>query len=67
VITIVPKLPPADEEYTAAQRRTIDSGIAKGLEDIRNGRVHGPFTTADSAITHLQALARKKAARKSSY
>ena len=37
------------------------------LEDIQNGRVHGPFSTADAAIAHLQSLARsrKKAARKS--
>ena len=35
VITILPKLPTADDDYTPAQRRVIDRGIAKGLEDIR--------------------------------
>ena len=69
VITIRPKVPQAArDEYTPEQRRLIDRGIAKGLEDIRNGRTHGPFTTPDVAIAHLQTLARsrKKAARKSS-
>jgi hypothetical protein len=68
VITIRPKLPQATvDEYTPGQRRVIDRGIAKGLEDIRNGRTHGPFTTADAAIAHLQSLARsrEKATRKS--
>jgi bifunctional DNA-binding transcriptional regulator/antitoxin component of YhaV-PrlF toxin-antitoxin module len=69
VITICPKVPQATgDDYTPEQRRVVDRGIAKGLEDIRNGRTHGPFTTADAAIAHLQSLARsrKKAARKSS-
>ena len=68
VITILPKLPPADYEYTAAQRQVSDRGIAEGLEDIRKDRAHGPFKTADAAIAHLQSLSqsRKKAARKSS-
>jgi len=69
VITIVPKLPPAADEYTAAQRQVIDRGIAKGLEEIRKGRFHGPFKTAGAAIAHLQSLSRsrkKAAVRKSS-
>jgi bifunctional DNA-binding transcriptional regulator/antitoxin component of YhaV-PrlF toxin-antitoxin module len=60
VIRILPKLPAADDEYTPAQRRVIDRGIAKGLEDIRKGRVHGPFETADEAIAHLRAHARSR-------
>jgi AbrB family looped-hinge helix DNA binding protein len=69
VITIRPKVPPTANEYTAAQRQVIDRGIAKGLEEIRKGRFHGPFETADAAITYLQSLARsrkKAAVRKSS-
>ena len=31
VISIRPKLPAADEEYTAEQRRGIDAQLAKGL------------------------------------
>ena len=48
LITIQTK--PIDvDNYTAAQRRAIDREIAKGLEDVRRGRVHGPFTAADAA------------------
>ena len=60
VITILPKAPAADQEYTAAQRRVIDHGIAKGLEDIRQGRTHGPFATADEAIAYLKTYARQR-------
>jgi bifunctional DNA-binding transcriptional regulator/antitoxin component of YhaV-PrlF toxin-antitoxin module len=60
VITILPKAPAADEEYTPAQRRAIDRGIARGLEDIRQGRTHGPFATADEAIAYLKSYARQR-------
>ena len=69
VITILPKLPASDDEYTPAQRRVIDRGIAKGLEDIKKGRIHGPFATADDAVADLQAHVRRRkkiALRKSS-
>jgi len=33
VITIVPKLPSADDEYTPQQRRIIDAQLAEGLAD----------------------------------
>jgi hypothetical protein len=59
VITILPK-PTADDAYTPAQRRVIDHGIAKGLEDIKKGRIHGPFETADEAIAHLRAHSRSR-------
>jgi bifunctional DNA-binding transcriptional regulator/antitoxin component of YhaV-PrlF toxin-antitoxin module len=60
VIMILPKIPAADGEYTPAQRRAIDRGIAKGLEDIRQGRTHGPFATADEAIAYLKAYTRQR-------
>ena len=40
VITILPKLPPADDKYTPEQRRLIDAQLAEGLADIKSGRVH---------------------------
>ena len=58
VITILPK--PTADAYTPAQGRVIDRGIAKGLEDIRRGRLHGPFETADEAIAHLRAHSRSR-------
>jgi bifunctional DNA-binding transcriptional regulator/antitoxin component of YhaV-PrlF toxin-antitoxin module len=69
VITILPKLPVSHDEYTPAQRLVIDRGIAKGLEDIKKGRIHGPFATAEDAISDLKAHARRRkktALRKSS-
>lgn len=54
VITIVPKLPTADSEYTPAQRRLIDARIAEGMEDYRKGRSHGPFTS-EEAVKFLKS------------
>src|SRR3954467_596385 len=34
VITILPKLPAADDEYTLAQRRAIDARLARADDDI---------------------------------
>jgi bifunctional DNA-binding transcriptional regulator/antitoxin component of YhaV-PrlF toxin-antitoxin module len=45
VITILPKLPAAYDEYTPAQRRAIDAQLAEALTDIQAGRTHGPFRT----------------------
>jgi hypothetical protein len=67
VITIIPKLPTADEEYTPEQRRLIDAQLAEGLADIKAGRVRGPFSTHQefTASLHKEArkLSRKKAKR----
>jgi bifunctional DNA-binding transcriptional regulator/antitoxin component of YhaV-PrlF toxin-antitoxin module len=48
VITILTKSNDLDGEYTPSQRRMIDREIARGLEDIKKGRVHGPFTAAEA-------------------
>jgi len=67
VITIAPKLPIAEDEHTPAQRRAIDARLARADEDIRAGRVYGPFDTAEemaaSIETNLKKLrtARRKA------
>lgn len=39
VITILPKLPTADDEYTPRQRRSIDARLSKADADIAAGRV----------------------------
>ncbi len=54
VIQIFRKPPIADEEYTPAQRRALDRELAKGLEDVRNGRTYGPFDTAENTIKFLR-------------
>ncbi len=63
VITILPKLPNADDEYTPEQRRIVDAQLAEGLADIKAGRVRGPFSTAEEMIADLKARLKKKAKR----
>jgi hypothetical protein len=48
VMTTVTKSSGREAEYTSAQLRTIDREIAKGLEDVRKGRVHGPFNGSEA-------------------
>ncbi len=59
VITILPKLPAADDEYTPAQRRALDAQLAEGLADIKAGRTHGPFGTHRQMIGFLHAEVKK--------
>ena len=58
------KFPTADDEYTPAQRRAIDREIAKGLEDFKKGRFHGPFHSANEAIASIKATLKQRAAVK---
>jgi antitoxin component of MazEF toxin-antitoxin module len=63
VITIVPKLAVADDEYTPEQRRSIDAQ----LDEAEKGPFHGPFDTAGEAIEFLHKEIRsRKAKRKAS-
>jgi bifunctional DNA-binding transcriptional regulator/antitoxin component of YhaV-PrlF toxin-antitoxin module len=55
VIMIVPRQPPATDEYTVAQRRAIDRGIAASEKDYQEGRSFGPFKTHEEFIACLQA------------
>ena len=64
VITILPKLPTADDEYTPDQRRVIDARLAEGLADVKAGRTFGPFDTADEMIAHMEARAIKRTTAK---
>jgi AbrB family looped-hinge helix DNA binding protein len=66
-IVITPKLvidrskfPNADDEYTPAQRRIIDARLAKSDEDIKHGRVYGPFDSAEEMAASIEAKIRKK-------
>ena len=64
-ITIVPKpsivtKPPVDDEYTPEQRRIIDARLAKADEDIKHGRVYGPFDTADAMAAFLETEIKKR-------
>jgi hypothetical protein len=44
VITMLPKLPNADDEYTPEQRRLIDAR----LDVAEKGKTYGPFTAAEA-------------------
>ncbi|MGA2147153.1 MAG: hypothetical protein ABSH49_19565 [Bryobacteraceae bacterium] len=60
VITILPKLPDANEEYSPRQRRVINAQLAHGLADVAAGRVRGPFSTHKEFIDSLHKEARKR-------
>ena len=64
VITILPKLPTADDDYTPDQRRVIDARLAEGLADIKAGRTFGPFDSAAEMIAHMEARATKRTTAK---
>ena len=59
VITILPKCPTADDEYTPEQRRMIDAQLAEGLADIKAGRVQGPFPSYKEFIASLHKEAKR--------
>ena len=59
VITILPKLPAVQDEYTPAQRRAIDRGIAASEKDYKEGRAYGPFQTHGEFIASLHKEAAK--------
>lgn len=56
IISILPKLPSAADEYTAEQRRLIDAE----LSETTKGPYYGPFETADAAIKFLNKEVRKR-------
>jgi len=47
------EFPTAADEYTPAQRQTVDVRLAKGLADVKAGRVYGPFRTHREMIEFL--------------
>ena len=70
-IVITPKLvidrskfPNADDEYTSAQRRAINARLAKSDEDIKRGRVYGPFDTHQEFLASLHKEAAKLRVKK---
>lgn len=49
---------------TLTPKSLVDRHVAEGLADLKAGRVHGPYKSADEAIAELdQKAARKKTAR----
>ncbi len=65
VITILPKLPTADD-HTPVERHAIDRGIAQSEKEYREGKNAGPFDTAEALAASMEADIKKlrKARRK---
>jgi hypothetical protein len=61
IISIIPKLPSADDDYTPAQRGVIDAQLSEAAR----GPYYGPFETADEAIKFLHREIRKRKIGKS--
>jgi hypothetical protein len=64
VITIVAQPPGAEDEYTPEQRRIINARLRKAEEDIREGRIYGPFNTAEEMAASIEANIKKMRAAK---
>lgn len=64
VITILPKPPTADAEYTPKQRRIIDARLKKALAEVERGHTAGPFNTADEMIASLKHELKRPAIKK---
>lgn len=61
-VVLTPKAPvDEDDEYTPEQRKIVDAQLAEGLEDVRMGRVFGPFKTAEAMIASMKGELRKRA------
>jgi len=58
VVTILPKLPTADE-YTPEQRRVIDARLDEAEAEIKQGHVSRSFDTVEEFAAALKADARK--------
>jgi AbrB family looped-hinge helix DNA binding protein len=72
-IVITPKIivdrsqfPTADDEYTPAQRRTIDARLAESEKELKEGRGFGPFNTADEMIASMKTQLKKRGTPKKS-
>ncbi len=60
IITVIPKLPSSDDEYTAARRRVIDAR----LDEAAKGPHFGLFDTAAEMIAHMKGELKKRATAK---
>ena len=52
-------------KITFVPKSAIDREIAEGLDDIRKGRTHGPFETAEDMIRFLHRSAKKSSGKAS--
>ena len=48
-------------KITFTPKTLIDRHLAEGLDDVKHGRTHGPYATADEAVAALEKRARRHA------
>ena len=53
-----------DGKITFTPKSLVDRHLAEGLEDMREGRTHGPYETAEAAIAALDARAKPHAKKR---
>jgi len=58
------QFPTADDEYTPAQRRIFDRGIAQSMKEYHQGKFSGPFDTTEEFIADLHKASAKLSAKK---
>ncbi|MBI3207894.1 MAG: hypothetical protein HYZ37_03215 [Candidatus Solibacter usitatus] len=56
IVSFIPKLPAADDEYTPEQRRAIKAEIAAA----RLGPYHGPFRSGEELAAYLKTYKRRR-------
>lgn len=49
---------------TLTPKSLIDRHVAEGLEDLRQGRTHGPYSSAEDAIRALEARSKRQPKRR---
>ena len=54
-----------DGKITLTPKSVVDRAVAGGLEDVRKGRVRGPFKTVDEMLDSLKGRKRRSAAKAS--
>ena len=47
-----------DGKITFTPKSLVDKHLAEGLEDLRKGRTHGPYDSAEAAIAALETRAK---------
>jgi bifunctional DNA-binding transcriptional regulator/antitoxin component of YhaV-PrlF toxin-antitoxin module len=65
VVTILPKPSAAGDNYTPAERRAIERGIAQSEKEYREGRSFGPFDTHEAFIASLHRESARPRRKKS--
>jgi AbrB family looped-hinge helix DNA binding protein len=53
------KFPTANSEYTHAQRKVIDQGIAQSEKELKQGLVYGPYENHTDFMVALREQAKK--------